>query len=223
MNNSAYGKTMENVTKIIKVRLVNNAKDYEKYVSKPIFISRKISSKHFVAIREIKPVLTLDISIYVGLSILDLSKLLSFITSPLKKYNAYLLFTDTDSLVYKTKTDDVYEDFYRDKNLFNFTDYPQDSNLFDSVNKKVIGKMKDEVKGKITKEFVGSKPKIYYFVDVDGEEIKKVKSFNKSVVKNIIHKEHVGVLFKIMMVKERYILDVSINSLTYFHKNVKSQ
>ena len=58
-----------------------------------------------------------------------------------------MLFTDTDSLVYEIKTDDVYEDFYENKNLFNLSDYPRDSTFFDLVNKNVIGKMKDEFKG----------------------------------------------------------------------------
>ena len=57
-----------------------------------------------------------------------------------------MLFTDTDSLVYEIKTDDVYEDFYENKNLFNLSDYSRDSTFFDLVNKKVIGKMKDEFK-----------------------------------------------------------------------------
>ena len=76
MNNSVFGKTMENLRKIVRVKLVNNAKDYIKCVSKPSFVSKKIFSKNFVAIHEIKPVLILNKSIYVGFSILDLSKLL---------------------------------------------------------------------------------------------------------------------------------------------------
>ena len=66
-----------------------------------------------------------------------------------------MLFTDTDSLVYEIKTDDAYEDFYENKNLFDFSDYPGDSKLFDPVNEKVIGKMKEEFKGEINSEFVG--------------------------------------------------------------------
>ena len=66
-----------------------------------------------------------------------------------------MLFTDTDSLVYEIKTDDAYEDFYENKNLFDFRDYPRDSKLFDPVNEKVIGKMKEEFKGEIISEFVG--------------------------------------------------------------------
>ena len=74
MNNSAFGKTMENLRKIISVQLVNNAKDYVRGISKPSFISQKIFSKNFVAVHKIKPVLTLYKPIYVGFSILDLSK-----------------------------------------------------------------------------------------------------------------------------------------------------
>ena len=66
---------MQNLRKRINARLVNNAGDYKKYVSKPIFVSLKKISKNFVAIHEIKPVLALNKPIYVGCSILDLSKL----------------------------------------------------------------------------------------------------------------------------------------------------
>ena len=76
MNNSTFGKTMGNLRKRINVRLVNNAIDCKTYVSKPSFVSQKLFNKNFVAIHEIKPVLTLDKPIYVGFSILDLSKLL---------------------------------------------------------------------------------------------------------------------------------------------------
>ena len=105
MNNSFYGKTMENLGKRVKVTLVNNAKDYKKYVSKPSFFSQKIFSKNFVAIHEIKPVLTLDTPIHVEFSILDLSKLLMYefhykYIGPKYDNSAKLLYTNTDSLVY---------------------------------------------------------------------------------------------------------------------------
>ena len=69
MNNSVFGKRMENLRKIISAKLVNNAKDNVKCISKPSFVSQKIFSKNFVAIHEIKPVLTLNKPIYVGFSI----------------------------------------------------------------------------------------------------------------------------------------------------------
>ena len=78
INNSVFGKTMENLRKRINVKLVNNAKDYVRYISKPSFVSQKIFSRNFVAIHEIRPVLTINKPIYVGFSILDLSKLLMY-------------------------------------------------------------------------------------------------------------------------------------------------
>ena len=102
MNNSVFCKTMENLRKRINVKLVNNTRDYIKYISKTSFVSQIIFSEKFVAIHEIKPVLTLNKPVYVGFNILDLSKLLmyelhyKYIKS---KLDANLLFTDTDSLV----------------------------------------------------------------------------------------------------------------------------
>ena len=102
MNNSVFGKTIENLRKIISVKLVDIAKDYVRCISKPSFVSQKIFSKNFVAIHKIKPVLTLNKPVYIGFSILDLSKLLmyAFHYKYIKsKFDAKLLFTDTDSLV----------------------------------------------------------------------------------------------------------------------------
>ena len=127
MNNSVFGKKMENLWKRINVELINNAKDYIRCVSKPSFVSQKIFSKNFVAVHKIKPVLTLNKPIYVGFSILDLSKLLmhGFHYKYIKnKLDVKFLFTDTDSLVYEIKTRDVCKDFYEDKNLFDFSNYP---------------------------------------------------------------------------------------------------
>ena len=141
MNNSVFGKTVENIRKRISLKLVNNAKDYVGCISKPNFGSQKIFSKNFVAIHEIKPLLTLNKPIYVGFSILDLSKLLmyEFHYKHIKsKFDAKLLFTDTDSLVYIIKTEDVYEDFYEDKNLFDFSDYSLNSNFFDLISKMLL-------------------------------------------------------------------------------------
>ena len=100
MNNSVFGKTMKNLRKKMSAKLVNNAKDYVKCISKPSFLSQKIFSKNFVAIHEIKPVLTLNKPIYVGFSILDLSKYLmyEFHYKYIKgTFDAKLLLTNTDS------------------------------------------------------------------------------------------------------------------------------
>ena len=77
-----------------------------------------------------------------------------------KHFDAELLFTDTYSLTHETKSKDAYEEFFKHKHLFDFSTYPKDSKFFDQVNKKVIGKMKDELEGKIIDEFVGLKSKM---------------------------------------------------------------
>ena len=98
--------------------------------------------------------------------------------------NDKLLFTDKDGLVYGIETNYVYEDFYGNENLFDFSNYPEDSNIFDPVDKNVIGKMKDEVKRKIISEFVELKLKMYLLVIMGSEEIKKAKVVNKNIVEN---------------------------------------
>ena len=111
-----------------------------------------------------------------GFSILDLSKLLMYkfhYEYIQYKFIARLLFTDTDSLVYEIKKVDAYEDFYQHKDLFDFSGYSSILKFLDPVNKKVIGKMKDELKGKIISEFVRLKSKIYSLISVDDEEVNK--------------------------------------------------
>ena len=110
--NSISGKCMENIRKRINVKLIKNSKDYARHVSQPNFISRKIFSRGFVSIHQIKSVLTLDKQIYMRFSILELSKLLMYkfhYEYVKSKFDAKLLFTNTDSLVYEIKGEDVYE------------------------------------------------------------------------------------------------------------------
>ena len=113
MINSVYGKTIENLRKRINVRLVNNAKDFLKYTSRPTYVTHKLFNKDYAAIHEIKPILVLNKPIYAGFTVLDLSKWMmydfhyNFIE---KNLNAELLFTDTDSLVYEIKSENIYEE-----------------------------------------------------------------------------------------------------------------
>ena len=113
MINSIYGKTMENLRKRINVRFINNKKDLLKYASKPIYVTHKLFHKNFAAIHEIKPVLILNKPIYVGFTALDLSKWLmyDFHCNFIKEnFSAKLLFTDTDSLAYEIKSENVYKE-----------------------------------------------------------------------------------------------------------------
>ena len=109
----------------------------------------------------------------------------------LKTFNARLLFADTDSLVYETKGKNVYEQCFKDKELFNFSGYSKDSVYYDSSNKKTLGKMKDEFDGVKIIEFIGLKSKRYSLISVYDKEVDKAKGINK----NLRHKEYHYVLF----------------------------
>ena len=114
MMSSVYGKTMENLRKRMNLRLVNNEKDFLKYTSRPTYIEYKKFGKDYAAIHEIKPVLVLNKLIYIGCTVLDMSKwkVYDFHYNFIKKnFDAELLFTDTDSLTFEIESKVVYEEF----------------------------------------------------------------------------------------------------------------
>ena len=114
MITSVYGKTMENFRKIMNVRLENNGKDFLKDNSRPTYIGYRKFGKDYAAIHEIKSVLIVNKSIYIGSTVLDLSKwkLCDFHYNFFKKhFDTELLFTDTDSLTYEIKLKNVHEEF----------------------------------------------------------------------------------------------------------------
>ena len=92
-----------------------------------------------------------------------------------KTFDAELLFTDTDSLTYEIKSENVCEEFFKWKDLFDFGNYSKDSKFFDETNKKVIGKMKDEFVGVIVTEFVGLKSMMCSMRKIDGKDYNTAK------------------------------------------------
>ena len=104
--------------------------------------------------------------------------------------NSRLLFTDTDSLMYEIKTEDVYKGFSNNKELFDFSNYSSKSKYHDNSNKLVVGKMKDETVGVAIEVFVGLKPKMYSYLVDDISEHEKVKAAQKTVVATINHNEY---------------------------------
>ena len=250
MINFVYGKTMESLTKRMNVRLVNNDKDFLKYTSRPTCIGYKKCGKEYAAIHEIKPVLILNKPIYIGCTVLDLSKceMHDFHYNFIKKnFDAELLFTDTDSLTYEIKSKNIYEEFYKWKDLFDFSNYSKNSKFFNETNKKVIGKMKDEFGRVIIIEFVELKSKMYSIKKIDGKEYNTAKGVNTAIefdnfidvlfkkkiirhkMKRIQSKKHKLQTYEINKISlsyfddKRYVLDDGIHTLSYFHKNsVKS-
>ena len=248
MINSVYGKTMENLRKRINVRFVNNKKDFLTYTSRPTYVNHKLFNKGFAAIHEVKPVLILNKPIYVGFTVLDLSKWLmyDFHYNFIKKnFSAKLLFTDTDSLTYEIKSENIYKEFYKCKDLFDFRNYSKDSTFYDDTNKKVIGKMKDEYGGAIIDQFIGLKSKMYSIKKINGSESSTTKGvniatefnefkdalFNKKVIrhrmKRIQAKKHKIGTYEIDKISlscfddKRYVLDDGVKTLAYFHKDCK--
>ena len=109
----------------------------------------------------------------------------------LKKFDARLLFTDTDSLVYEIRGGNVYGERFRDKHLFGFSRYPKDSVYYFDFNEKTLGKMRDEFNGVKSDEFVGLKSKMYSLIACNDLEVNKAKGV-KLMLK---HKEYLNVLF----------------------------
>ena len=200
MNNSVFGKTMENIRKRVDVRLITDEKKLLKMASKPTYVSSKIFNENLVAVHKIKETLTLNRPAYVGMCILDLSKTLmyDFHYNYIKeKYGnkARLLFTDTDSLTYEIEAKDVYQDFWNNKDRFDNSDYPENSPYFDKTNKKVIGKFKDEAAGIPITEFVGLRSKMYSYIKDNQKVGKTAKGIKKNIIKNNIkHEDYKNVL-----------------------------
>ena len=204
MNNSVFGKNMENIRNRVDIKLVNDKEQAEKLSAKPNFDNCNIFSEELVAIRMKKTRLVFNKPVYLGICILDLSKTLMYdfhynYVKPKYSDNARLLFTDTDSLMYEIKTDDFYKDISGDvENKFDTSNYPfnHPSGIPNGFNKKVLGMFKDEVGGKIIDEFVGLRAKLYSYKMFDGEESKKCKGVKKSVIKkSIAHEDYKKCLF----------------------------
>ena len=160
------------------MQLVNNAKDFLKYTSSSTYITHKMFDQNFAVIHEIKPVLMLNQPIYVEFTVLELCKWLmyNFHYNFIKKnFHAELLFTHTDILAYEIQSKNVYDEFFKWKDLFDFSNYPKDSKCFDLTNKKVIGKMKDEFGGVIVDKFVGLRSKMYSMKKSYGKECNTAK------------------------------------------------
>ena len=199
MNNSVFGKTMENIRNRVNVKLVNAGEQFKKLASKPNYESRKIFNENLISVHMKKTSLTMNKPVYLGMSILDLSKIVMFdfhynYIKPKYGNKAKLLFTDTDSFLYEIQTEDFYKDISGDvRDRFDTSDYPEGhpSGIPTGINKKVLGMFKDEAAGKIIKEFVGLRAKLYSYKMEEGKENKRCKGIKKAVVeKSIRHEDY---------------------------------
>ena len=204
MNNSVFGKTMENIRKHRNIKLVTTEEKYLQTVMKPNFKSGVLFGENLMGCKMGKIKVVMNKPVYLGEAILDLSKIVMYefqYDYMVPKYGLEKLkicYMDTDSLVYDIKTEDFYEDIANDvKARFDTSGYSKTDfrPLPIGLNNKVIGLMKDELGGKIMTEFVALRPKLCSYRELDGSEDKKCKGIKKCVVKKTLTEDYKTCLF----------------------------
>ena len=194
MNNAVFGKTMENVRNRRDVKLVVTEERRKKLVSEPNYSSCKQFSENLMAIEMRKKEVLMDKPIAVGQAILDISKTLMHefwydYLKPMYQDNVKLCYMDTASFILQVQTESFYKDIgYDVDEWFDTSNYDENDNrpLKVGVNKRVIGKFKDELGGKIMTEFCAYRSKIYasvQLIDDKFKEKKRAKGTKKCVIK----------------------------------------
>ena len=192
MNNSVFGKTKENIRNHKEIKLVTTDKKRNKLVSEPNYHTINLISEDLSITEMKKTKVKMNKPIYLGLSILEISKTLMYefwygYMKPKYGNDVKLCYIDTDSFIMNIKRNDFYEDIANDvENRFDTSNYEVNRPLPIGKNKKVIGLMKGEVGGKIITEFVILRPKTYSYLTDDGKEDKKAKETKKCIIKKMI-------------------------------------
>jgi hypothetical protein len=199
LNNQLFGKCLQNVRNLIDVKIVTNAAQARKLASSPLLYDvREVSENVFIFLMK-RAEVTLDKPIFLGFSILELSKLLVYAfhyNYMGGKYNdkSQLLNIDTDGLIYEVETANIFEDMREHCNIFDLSDFPNHHPLFSTKNKKVPGKVKDEKCGKIIKSFASPKAKMLSLEVVNADESienhKRAKGIKKYVINKSLSHEH---------------------------------
>ncbi|XP_065364524.1 uncharacterized protein LOC135957667 [Calliphora vicina] len=194
LNNAVYGKTMENVDKRKNIKIVNAWESDGKrpgaraMIAKPEFHSYSIFDENMIAIQLNRTFSYYNKPIYLGFTILELSKWKMYdfhydYILPKYKSKVQLNYMDTDSFIYTIQTDDFYNDILNDIDTrFDTSEYEINNQFgIPQKNKKVLGMMKDENNGILMKEFVGLRAKMYSFKTEDLKETKKAKGVKRNV------------------------------------------
>ena len=192
MNNSVFGKTMENIRKHRDIKLVTTDNKRSKLVSEPIYHTINLISEDLSITEMKKTKVKMNKPIYLGLSILEISKILMYefwydYMKPKYNDNVRLCYMDTDSFIMNIKTNDFYKDISDDvDNIFYVSNYEVKRPLPIGKNKKVIGLMKDELGGESIMEFIALRPKTYSYLTDNDKIDKKAKGTKKCVIKKMI-------------------------------------
>ena len=231
LNNSVYGKCVENVRKRIKVKVVNKREAGLRIVSKPSML-RSMTLRDDLVIFETRiEKIRLAKPVYVGMSILDLSKLymMRFHYEKMTQWfeKIELCFTDTDSLLYRIEGQDMYTVFRENKRYFDFSEYPRNHECYSKENKKKLGTFKDELQGQVLKEFIGLRAKSYslLYIDYKGEMAEKevAKGTKNEIRKRFLRHQHFRDVLKdqrIITVKQNTIQSIKHKVGTYNQERI---
>uniref|UniRef100_A0A158P4N4 DNA-directed DNA polymerase n=1 Tax=Tetranychus urticae TaxID=32264 RepID=A0A158P4N4_TETUR len=253
MVNSLYGKSIEDKRKHSKVIIATNGKQALQQIRQPMFEQFYILDNDLAIIKLKKFEVILDKPIYLGFTVLELSKLHMYrlhYDHFLPKYGSRLslIYTDTDSFIYKIQTKDLYNDLKEFNYLMDFSDYPQAHFLYSIENKKKLGYLKDEMNGQIIDEVVAIKAKLYAIKYGTNKKM-TAKGVQKAIVKSGISiDDYKACLFENVLLKhknfrlqskhhsissveinklsfsplddKRYILDDAVSTLAYGHYRI---
>ena len=236
LNNSVFGKTMEDVRKRTDIQLVRpgiEAERLRKMVAKPTFSGRKIFGENLVAVQRRKNCVLLNKPVYVGLGVLDLSKRIMSDywyghIKPTYGDRARLLYTDTDSFIMEIQTPDVYADMAANDALYDFSNVKAAaSEELHSIaeahpeREKTVGLMKDEFGGRVVHSYVGLKPKCYSIKAEGGKVTNKSKGVQRHVTENVLtHEDYWGVVDGGTAISHA---NTAIRSFGHVNKTVRAQ
>ena len=198
MSNACFGKTMENKRNRKNIQFVSDQVKASKLTSKPNFKSFQIISDNLCSLYFSVPTVKWDKPTPVGAAILDLSKLAlyNFHYNEMRpRYGSRICVTykDTDSLLYRIETDDLYKDMDEFKHLLDLSDYPTSHPLFDPTNKKVPLTMTDKLNGSVLEESVILRSKMYSIKFVSGVK-QSAKGVQKVLKKTLHHDKYLQCL-----------------------------
>jgi hypothetical protein len=201
-HHSLYGKTIENLRKRTSIKLIGSEASLLRHIKKPTYKRHVVFDDDFVGIEKRFKSIELNKPIYVGMSVLDLSKVEMqrfHYLHMLPKYGherLKMLMTDTDSFVYRVETANIYADMLGDIDLYDTSDYNPNDPLHSNANKKVLGKMKDELPHAFIRSFVGLRSKMYSIETSEKTVVKRAKGVSRNVVaKTLNHADYLAVIF----------------------------
>ena len=196
MNNSIFGKSIQNQRNQINMKLCLNEKQAKKWLIKPNYQTFTILDENKALIQLQKQKVKLNRPLYLGFACLEIAKYWMYT----RYYNWYkkfygddvtLAYTDTDSLLVVVKTEDFYTDLKDNfSHIMDFSNYPKDHFLYSKKNEKVFGKFKDEFPGLVLEEFIGLKPKLYSMLYNEGKFRNTAKGVQTAVIRKCINHDH---------------------------------